>query len=146
MLVPSFFITSFARFVSSRKYVSHHSLGTVVDLNTNLSVNSQRNKNKYLIYDAVANHLTYNGIQTGEDGVRYYDFTYDGSYRGAPEDMPPAIVNYLLYELAFYRAGFRWGFYFDTADPMHYTLTESQYEYFEEGPFALRKVYEYIAE
>ena len=81
-----------------------------------------------------------------ENGTKYYDFTYTGGYRNAVKEVPPEIVNYLLYELAFYRAGFRWGFYFDSSDAMHFTLTESRREYFEEGAYALRKVYEYIGD
>ncbi len=138
--------TCVARFISSRKYVSHHSFGTVVDLNTNLSPNRQRVRNKNIIYDAVYNHLIYEGIKTDESGVQYYDFTYTGKYKNAVLDIPPEIVNYLLYELAFYRAGFRWGFYFDRADAMHFTLTESRREYFETGPYAMRKVFTYINE
>lgn len=76
--------------------------------------------------------------------MQYYDFTYTGKYKNAVLDIPPEIVNYLLYELAFYRAGFRWGFYFDRADAMHFTLTESRREYFETGPYAMRKVFTYI--
>ena len=49
-------------------------------------------------------------------------------------------------ELAFYRASFRWGFYFDTSDAMHFTLTESSMEDFTDDPYALRKVYTYIGE
>lgn len=54
------------------KYVSHHSFGTVVDLNTNLSPNRQRVRNKNNIYDAVYNHLIYERIKTDESGVQYY--------------------------------------------------------------------------
>ena len=138
--------TCIARFISSRKYVSHHSLGTVVDLNADLSPNKQRARNRSIIYDAVKNHLVYNGIKADENGTKYYDFTYTGGYRNAVKEVPPEIVNYLLYEFAFYRAGFRWGFYFDSSDAMHFTLTESRREYFEEGAYALRKVYEYIGD
>lgn len=134
--------TCIARFTQSQKYVSHHSLGTVVDLNTNLSVNSQWLRNKPIIYDAVKHHLVYNGIKE-DGGIRYHDFTFTGDYKSSILDIPSSCVNYLLYELAFYRAGFKWGFYFDTSDAMHFTLTESKLEYFETGPYALRKVYVY---
>lgn len=135
--------TCITRFTQSQKYISHHTLGTVIDVNTNLSVNSQWVRNKPIIYNAVKNHLIYNGIKTAENGIRYYDYTFDGDYKNAVKDVPPACVNYLLYELAFYRAGFRWGFYFDTSDAMHFTLTESDPSLFENGPYALRKVFEY---
>lgn len=138
--------TNIARFIQSKKYVSHHSLGTVVDLNADIRPNKQRAFNKDLIYDAVKNHLTYNGIMTAEDGTQYYDYTYDGIYKNAVKEIPPEILNYLLYELAFYRASFRWGFYFDTSDAMHFTLTESSMEDFTDDPYALRKVYTYIGE
>lgn len=134
--------TCIARFTQSQKYVSHHSLGTVVDLNTNLSVNSQWIRNKPIIYDAVKNHLIYNGIKKSND-IIYHDFSFNGDYKNSIKEIPPSCVNYLLYELAFYRAGFKWGFYFDTSDAMHFTLTESKLEYFENGPYALRKVYSY---
>lgn len=138
--------TCISRFTQSRKYISHHTLGTVIDCNTNLSVNSQWIRNKPLIFDAVKYHLAYNGLSTAEDGTIYYDFTFTGDYKNAVKQIPPACVNYLLYELAFYRSGFRWGFYFDTSDAMHFTLTESDPKFFEEGPYALRKVFEYAEE
>jgi len=136
--------TCIARFIQSKKYVSHHSFGTVVDLNADIRPNKQRWYNKDLIYDAVKNHLTYNGIMTSDDGIQYYDYTYDGAYKNAVKEVPPEILNYLLYELAFYRASFRWGFYFDTSDAMHFTLTESSMSAFTDDPYALRKVYTYI--
>jgi len=138
--------TCIARFIQSKKYISHHSFGTVVDLNADIQPNKQRAYNKERIYDAVHNHLTYNGIMTAEDGTQYYDYTYDGIYKNAVKEVPPEIMNYLLYELAFYRAGFRWGFYFDTSDAMHFSLTESTMEAFTDGPYALRKVFTYADE
>ena len=138
--------TCIARFTQSKKYISHHSFGTVVDLNADIQPNKQRAYNKERIYDAVHNHLTYNGIMTAEDGTQYYDYTYSGVYKNAVKEVPPEIMNYLLYELAFYRAGFRWGFYFDTSDAMHFSLTESTMEAFTDGPYALRKVFTYADE
>jgi len=138
--------TCIARFIQSKKYVSHHTFGTVVDLNADIQPNKQRAYNKDRIYDAVKNHLTYNGIMTDENGIQYYDYTFDGVYKNAIKEVPPEILNYLLYELAFYRSSFRWGFYFDTSDAMHFTLTESSMEAFTEDPYALRKVYTYINE
>lgn len=134
------------RFTNTKKYVSHHSLGTAVDLNAHILPNKQIMPNKNRIFDAVANHTTYNGIMTSDSGQKYYDFTYDGVYKECFYDVPAELMNYLLYELGFYRAGFRWGYYFKTPDSMHFTLTESRREFFEEGPYAMRKVFEYIDE
>ena len=54
-------------------------------------------------------------------------------------------MNYFLYELAFYRAGFAWGFYYPhTCDAMHFTLTELSPSLFTDGPYAMRKVFTYV--
>ena len=77
----------------------------------------------------------------------YYDYTYTGDsllwvYRNIPE----TVINYLLYELAFYRAGFQWGHYYvSTSDGMHFTLTDN-IRISHDGNSGLRKVYEYIEE
>ena len=58
--------------------------------------------------------------------------------------VPREIQNYLLYELAFYRAGFGWGYYFShNCDAMHYTLTELDPALHEAEGTGLRKVFEY---
>ena len=133
-----------SRFTNNKKYISHHSLGTAVDLNAHYGPNKQVPRNKDRIYEAVAHNLVYNGIETDSSGRQYYDFTYNGTYKETVQDVPTEIMNYLLYELGFYRAGFRWGYYFKTPDSMHFSLTESRRELFEEGPYAMRKVFEYI--
>ena len=87
-------------------------------------------------------HLVYNGILT-EGGVSYYDFTYDGSYKTDPNGVPETCVNYILYELAFYRAGFEWAHYYkSTSDAMHFCLSEFV-TYTHDGEMGLRKVFEY---
>ena len=124
-----------------------HALGTCVDLNDEMAPNKNTSDNKALIADEVKNCLTYNGIETGENGVEYYDFSYTGSYRQYYQKVPKSVINYLLYELAFYRAGFGWGYYFgNSSDGMHYSLTEASTEYFTDPEVGLRKVFQYIGE
>ena len=53
------------------------------------------------------------------------------------------MVNYLLYELAFYRAGFLWAHYYrSTSDAMHFTLSEFVTGTHDDG--GLRKVFDYL--
>ncbi len=133
------------RFQSNLEYLSHHTLGTAIDVNDNLYPNSNIPRNHDLIGGDVRNHLTYNGIKTGENGISYYDFTYDGTYHARYNKVPNTIVNYLLYELAFFRAGFEWGFYYETTcDAMHFMLTENDRNRHMHTDIGLRKVYEYI--
>ena len=133
------------RFQSNLEYLSHHTLGTAADVNDNMFPNANIPRNHDLIGGEVRNHLVYNGIQTDENGVRYYDFTYDGSYPARYKVVPTTIINYLLYELAFYRAGFEWGFYYETTcDAMHFMLTENDKNRHMHTDIGLRKVYEYI--
>ncbi len=132
-----------SRFTSSQKYVSHHAFGTATDLNGGMGVNDNTAENDPIIADEVGNKLAYNGIKE-ENGVSYYDFTYSGdsllwTFRGIPE----TIINYLLYELAFYRAGFQWGYYYvSTSDAMHFTLTDN-IRLSHDGSDGLRKVFAY---
>lgn len=133
------------RFQSNMQYVSHHTLGTAIDVNDDLYPNKNIITNHELIGDDVKNHLVYNGIQTDEDGLQYYDFTYDGTYSGKFARVPKTIINYLLYELAFFRAGFQWGYYYETAcDAMHFTLSEMDINRHMHSDIGLRKIYEYI--
>ena len=133
------------RFQTNLEYLSHHALGTAIDVNDNLAPNSNLLSNHELIGGDVRNHLTYNGIQTDASGIQYYDFTYDGTYPASYKKVPNTIVNYLLYELAFYRAGFEWGFYYETTcDAMHFMLTENDRNRHMHTDIGLRKVYEYI--
>ncbi len=133
------------RFQTNLEYISHHTLGTAIDVNDDLYPNSNHLGNHELIGGDVRNHLTYNGIKTDKSGIRYYDFTYDGDYPASYKKVPNTIVNYLLYELAFYRAGFEWGFYYETTcDAMHFMLTENDRNRHMHTDIGLRKVYDYI--
>ncbi len=132
------------RFQSNLEYVSHHTLGTAIDVNDNMYPNLNILSNHDLVGDDVKNHLVYNGILTAANGVRYYDFTYNGSYPARYERVPKTIINYLLYELAFFRAGFQWGYYYETAcDGMHFMLSENDINRHMHSDIGLRKVYEY---
>lgn len=134
-----------SRFTSSLKTISHHGFGTAIDLNAAMSPNLNQPENKAVIDDEVRGHLAYNGIRT-ENGVSYYDYTYDGGYDVLLCGVPETVVNYLLYELAFYRAGFLWAHYYrSTSDAMHFTLSEHVYGS-HDGAGGLRKVFEYIEE
>ena len=133
-----------SRFTSSLKAVSHHTFGTAVDLNASMDPNKNNAKNHAVIDDDVKGHLVYNGIQE-EDGVRYYDFTYDGKYKKDPNGVPETCVNYLLYEFGFFRAGFDWAHYYkSTSDAMHFCLSEYVTHKHDDKTYGLRKVYEYI--
>ncbi len=132
------------RFVTDRTFVSHHSFGTALDLNATMQVNKNRIENRELIRTEVQNHLTYNGIKE-QNGVKYYDFTYDGSCSELYHGVPATVINYLLYELAFYRAGFGWGYYYVHAcDGMHFTVSEMDPNIHNTSSRSLRKVYSYI--
>ncbi len=138
-------VTYVPRFQSNLDYISHHTFGTAIDVNDDLYPNKNKPSNHDLIGDDVKNHLTYNGILTDESGVQYYDFTYDGTYPARFLKLPKTIVNYLLYELAFFRAGFEWGFYYETTcDAMHFMLTENDINRHMHSDIGLRKVYDYI--
>ena len=134
-----------SRFTSSLKAISHHTFGTAVDVNASMEPNKNDNLNTKRIDDDVKEHLSYNGIVT-EDGETYYDFTYDGSYENDPNGVPQTCVNYLLYELGFYRAGFEWAHYYKaTSDAMHFCLSEFV-TYTHDGEMGLRKIFEYAEE
>ena len=131
-----------SRFTSSLKAISHHTFGTAVDVNASMQPNKNDDANTALIDEDVKTHLVYNGI-VAENGVSYYDFTYDGSYETDPNGVPETCVNYLLYELAFYRAGFEWAHYYkSTSDAMHFCLSEFV-TYTHDGEMGLRKIFEY---
>ncbi len=132
-----------SRFTSSLKAISHHTFGTAVDVNASMEPNKNSDRNTALIDDDVKGHLVYNGILT-ENGVPYYDFTYDGSYKTDPNGVPETCVNYLLYELGFFRAGFDWAHYYkSTSDAMHFCLSEFVTYKHEDKQYGLRKVFEY---
>lgn len=134
------------RFVSGNAFVSHHSFGTAADINVGMSYNSNRLSNREAIYQEVHDALVYNGV-TEVKGKRCYDFTYSGSCRARTHGVPDSIANYLIYELAFFRAGFGWGLYYPhTSDAMHFSLTELDPALFESSDYALRKVFSYNAD
>ena len=136
--------TMVRRFVGNGEFISHHSFGTAVDINAHYESHKNRPENKMKIYTEVTENLTYNGIVT-IGGKQCYDFTYTGNARREVRNVPEPLMNYLLYELAFYRAGFSWGVYYPhTSDAMHFTLTELSPSLFTDGPLAMRKVFEYI--
>ena len=133
-----------SRFTSSEKSISHHAFGTATDLNGGMGANDNIKDNIALINDEVKNKLAYNGIKS-ENNVLYYDYTYSGdSLLWVFNNVPETVINYVLYELAFYRAGFQWGhYYISTSDAMHFTLTDN-IRISHTGNEGLRKVKEYI--
>lgn len=132
------------RFQSDLRLISHHSFGTAIDVNDSYGPNKNNADNRELIRAEVADHLQYNGIQTDENGQQYYDFSYTGSHSDRASDIPKTLSNYLLYELAFFRAGFNWGYYYDhTCDAMHFSLTDGEYYRHMDSEQGLRKVFEY---
>ncbi len=133
------------RFQSNLEYVSHHTLGTAADVNDRMLPNMNIITNHDVIGDDVRNNLDYLGIKEDEKGQKYYSFFYSGDYRKAFQRVPKSIINYLLYELAFYRAGFEWGYYYETAcDAMHFMLSENDPYKFMDSEIGMRKVYTYI--
>ena len=127
-------------------FLSPHVLGLAVDLNGSIGLNEAVPDNWATFCKEISENLIYNGIRE-KNGYRYYDFTYIGNWGTAYERVPTIIQNYLLYELAFYRAGFFWGVYYDhTCDAKHFGLGEYDPEVHSDSPLALRKVFEYIDE
>lgn len=144
-LIKTFDGTWNPRFVSDRSFVSHHAFGAAIDLNASMDANRNTLSNRELIRTEVGSCLAYNGIMTDENGTQYYDFTYSGSHSSKHLGVPTTVVNYLLYELAFYRAGFNWGYYYDHAcDAMHFGLSEADPNIHNTSPRSLRKVYDYV--
>ncbi len=136
--------TRVPRFQKNWEYISHHSFGTAADINSKVYPNTNVETNHALIGDDVRDNLSYDGIGVDEKGQQYYEFTYTGSYKGYTDRIPNTIINYLLYELAFYRAGFSWGYYYETTcDAMHFMLTELDLNKHMDSDVGLRKVYEY---
>ena len=104
--------------------VSGHSFGLTIDLNTGLAVNGQvagSDANYQKILAEVAKLSYVDGITW--DGTSYHTLRYRGSIP-ATGTLPEALMNYVLYELAFYPYGFYWGGYFSSTDAMHFTLFE----------------------
>ena len=127
-------------------FLSPHVLGLAVDLNTYTGLNEAVPDNWATFCREISENLVYNGIQE-KNGLKYYDFTYTGNWGTEYARVPTILQNYLLYELAFYRAGFFWGVYYDhTCDASHFGLGEYDPEIHSSSPLALRKVFEYIDE
>lgn len=132
-----------SRFVSGKRFVSHHALGTAQDINADYPSNVNDKKNHKVIADEVA-LLEYEGLLTDRNGNRYHSFVYNGTCSDIRGKVPQTISNYLIYELAFFRAGFCWGYYYDhTCDAMHFSLTELPLSTHEAENGGLRKVYSY---
>ena len=106
--------------------------------------NQNNKENIALIHDDVKRYLAYDGIEY-QDEIPYYSFTYSGSYPNSECGIPQTCINYLLYELAFFRAGFEWGHYYNTtSDGMHFTLTDNiKNTHDSSSTRGLRKVFEY---
>lgn len=143
-LVEQYGGTFVSRFVTDRTFVSHHSLGTAVDLNHTMDANLNVLENRNIIFTEVHDNLKYNGIKEA-NGIKYYDFEYVGNWSNTFQDVPTTIINYLLYELAFYRADFGWGYYYSYAcDGMHFSVSEMDPDIHNVSERSLRKVYSYI--
>lgn len=129
-----------SRFTSSLKAISHHTFGTAVDVNASMEPNKNVVENTAVIDDDVKGHLTYNGLKKN-NGITYYDFTYDGEYPLDPNGVPQTCVNYILFELGFFRAGFNWAHYYkSTSDGMHFCLSEYVTYSHDDKEMGLRKV------
>ena len=125
-------------------FLSPHVLGLAVDLNTSTGLNGPVSDNWDTFCREISENLIYNGIRE-KNGLRYYDFTYIGNWGTEFSRVPTILQNYLLYELAFYRAGFFWGVYYEhTCDASHFGLGEYDPAVHSDSPLALRKVFEYI--
>lgn len=132
-----------SRFTSSKTHISHHAFGTATDINGGMGANDNIKDNIALINTEVGDNFVYNGIKS-EDGVSYYDYTYSGdSLLWTFRTIPETVINYIIYELAFYRAGFQWGHYYvSTSDGMHFTLADN-IRISHDGNDGLRKVFAY---
>ena len=132
------------RFDADNTFINHHSFGTAIDFNAEYPSQTERLENRDRIFQEVTQNLTYNGV-IELDGQLCYDFTYNGRAKVGLCGVPEPVMNYLLYELGFFRAGFGWGFYYPhTCDAAHYSLTELSPSLFTEGDYAMRKVAMYI--
>ena len=142
-LVRSYHGPFIGRQEENSPFLSPHVLGLAVDLNPG-GPNEAVPENWDTFCTEISENLIYNGIKE-QNGLKYYDFTYIGTWGTTYERVPTVLQNYLLYELAFYRAGFFWGAYYDhTCDGSHFGLGEYDPEVFSDSPLALRKVFEYI--
>ena len=136
----------YGRLEENTPFISPHVLGLSVDLNRHIGINNAVPDNWAILCREVSENLIYNGIRE-KNGLKYYDFTYIGNWGTEYANVPTVVLNYLLYELAFYRAGFFWGAYYDhTCDASHFGLGEFDPEVHTNSPLSLRKVFEYIDE
>lgn len=129
-------------FTSDKGFISFHALGLAVDLNASMTANHYTAENQALLRREIEEKLVYNGLWK-ENGQAYHSFSYSGDYPLLYRGVPETVVNYLLYDLAFYPAGFRWGHYYQGAsDGMHFMLAETV-AIDHGGMGGLRKVYAY---
>lgn len=143
-LIAEFNGTYVSRFVSGKRFISHHAYGTAEDVNASYRANTNVLKNRDLIKEEEVALLDYEGILQS-DGQRYYSFVYRGSCTEMCAGIPNTLSNYIIYELSYFRAGFGWGCYYPhTSDAMHFTLSELPPSEHEPENGGLRKVYEYI--
>ena len=144
-LVQSYQGPFYGRMEETTPFITPHVLGLAVDLNK-IGINNAVPDNWDVLCREISENLIYNGIRE-KDGYRYYDFTYIGNWGTQYVRVPTCVQNYLLYELAFYRAGFFWGVYYEhTCDASHFGLGEYDPSVHTDSPMALRKVFEYIDE
>lgn len=144
-LAPESNGTYVSRFVSGKRFISHHAFGTAQDLNASQASNKNNIKNHKVIASEVA-LLDYEGILKDDNNNEYHSFIYRGSCTELCGGVPQTVVNYLLYELAYFRAGFGWGYYYShTCDAMHFTLSEMSPDLHESENGGLRKVYAYAS-
>jgi len=108
------------RFQTGNQYISVHTYGLAMDINTGYDVNKQDSKNKKKIDDAV--ELLSDGTVTTKDNVKTYTFTYSADEK--IESIPQELANFFLHHLAFKDFGFYWGGYFTNTDAMHFSLVE----------------------
>lgn len=141
-LAAEFNGTYVSRFVTGNRFISHHAFGTAEDVNASQPSNRNSAANTQIITDEVA-LLDYEGMVTQEGGF-YFSFVYNGSCTEMCGGVPQTVVNYLIYELSYFRAGFGWGYYYThTCDAMHFTLSEVPAAMHNAENGGLRKVYSY---
>jgi hypothetical protein len=118
------------RFQTGNKYISLHSFGVDIDINTGYSVNGQNSQNWAKINREVAK-LSDGTLTVGADGKVTYTFIYNVDdvqipfiVPEIPKDIPQGLINFFLHHLAFKKYGFTWGAYFSNTDAMHFSLVE----------------------
>lgn len=101
--------------------LSLHSWGVSVDINAAIRINRQKGIN----FAAIRSGAVRLAQVPGKDIDGAIVLKYDG-FPERGKLVPDDVSNYILYELAFKKAGFYWGAYFgnNRTDPMHFTLIE----------------------